>query len=164
MAFNALPVFLDIPGTEPLALVMLTHLADLGLRLDIAAAAEADAPPELRLTAMVAALLTGIQADRQAHGLLSRDIGRLPAARRNDVKQRRRCLALSLAEPLRSAAPALRQRPQEAQVLAMSLFAMASASAAWFRPDGVVDVAAYARTLARMTLAAALDSGTADDA
>jgi TetR/AcrR family transcriptional regulator len=138
-----------------LAEVMHDHLAALGLRIDIAAAAEAGGAPEDQLTAMVQAFLEGVQADPASHLVMLQETRSLSASERKNVELRYRLLAHAFGDPLLEAIPALRPRPGAARVVLMSLITLASGSVFWFRPEGTIDVATYARLLVRMTLSGA---------
>lgn len=138
-----------------LAEVLHNHLAALGLRVDIAAAAEADAPPEHQLIAMVQAFLQGVQADLPAHRVLLQDTRALAEAERRMVRTRYKLLAYAFGDPLVAAVPALRPRPALAKTMVLSLVGLASNTAFWFRADGAVDLPTYAQLLVRMTLAGA---------
>lgn len=142
-----------------LAEVMHDHLAALGLRVDIAAAAEADAPPEDQLAAMVQALLDGIQANLPAHRVLVQEMPALTEAERRMVRTRYKLLAYAFGDPLVAAVPALRPRPGLAKAMVLSLLGLASTTAFWFRPDGAVNLPTYAQLLVRMVLAGARGLG-----
>ncbi len=138
-----------------LAEVMHDHLAALGLRIDIAAAAEADARPEDQLIAMVEAFLAGVQADRASHLVLLQETKSLTEAERRMVASRYKLMAYAFGDPLAAAVPALRPRPALTKVVALSLATLASGSAVWFRPTGAIDLATYAQMLVQMTLSGA---------
>ncbi|MDR3535006.1 MAG: TetR/AcrR family transcriptional regulator [Acetobacteraceae bacterium] len=138
-----------------LAEVMHDHLAALGLRIDIAAAAEAEAHPEDQLIAMVEAFLEGVQADRASHLVLLQETKSLTVAERRMVASRYKLLAYAFGDPLVAAVPALRPRPALTKAAALSLATLASGSAVWFRPTGAVDLPTYAQMLVQMTLAGA---------
>lgn len=135
-----------------LAEVIHNHLAELALRVDIAAAAEAGTTPELQLVAMVQALLEAVHADRAAHLILLQEQRSLTAAERSLVTTRYDLLALAFGDPMIAAIPALRPRPAFARVVVRSLLGLISSSAVWFQPEGLVDFPTYARMLVRMTL------------
>jgi AcrR family transcriptional regulator len=142
-----------------LAEVMHDHLAALGLRVDIAAAAEAGGRPEDQLAAMVLAFLEGVQADRAAHRVLVQESRFLAEAERQMVRTRYKLLAYAFGDPLVAAVPALRPHPALAKTVVLSLVGMASNTAFWFRPNGVVDLPTYAALLTQMTLTGARGLG-----
>jgi TetR/AcrR family transcriptional regulator, cholesterol catabolism regulator len=142
-----------------LAEIMHDHLAALGLRVDVAAAAEAGGRPEDQLQAMVLAYLEGVQADRAAHLVLMQERPSLTEAERRIVTARYKLLAYSFRDPLIAAVPGLRPHPDLARVVALTLAGMASNTAFWFRAEGSVALPAYAALLLRMAVTGARGLG-----
>ncbi len=130
---------------------MVQHIHDLTLRVCTAYDRTEAATAEQRLEAMIGAFLGLALAERNEHRLILRSGDVLDERGQAAVRGRYRVLADVYAEVLAAAVPGV--APVVATVAAMSLAAAMSCAALWFRDDGAVGVAAYARMLAGMAVA-----------
>ena len=129
--------------------ILLEHLNLLDRRVRAAFDLAHDAPPVERLAAMASAWLGFALEDRDEHRLVLRLSDLLDASDRARVRN----ITLRLADLFAAALLAAEPDAIETKVAALSLLSMLSCAALWFRADGDIDVAAYARMLTDMALA-----------
>jgi len=125
-----------------------------GLMAAIERADDPDQPPRDRLDAMAVALAEAIGAAPEAHRVLAMARTTLGEARRKDLRVRERWLVALAAATLEAAAPKLAQHRDLAMPATLSLLAQLDGHAAWFRGDGPMSRADYARFVVAGSLAA----------
>ncbi len=135
---------------ELLADIMVEHLDTLMRRVCDAYDLTEAATAEQRLEAMIGAFLGFALTERNEHRLMLRSGDVLDERGRVSVRGRYRVLADLFAEVLLAAVPVA--APVAAKLAAMSVLGTLSCAALWFREDGPVDVAAYARMLTGMAV------------
>jgi AcrR family transcriptional regulator len=138
---------------ELLADIMASHLDTLMRRVCDAYDRTAADKAEQRLEAMIDAFLLSALEDRYEHRLMLRSGDVLDEKGQVSVCGRYRSLAELFAEVLAVSVP--NAAPGAAKVAAMSVLATMSCAALWFRDDGAVGVAAYARMLTETAVAMA---------
>jgi len=128
-----------------------THLTAL---LEAAGEAEALAGPgRARLDAMAFACLDHILGEgADAQRIFTLVLRRVTREQRQDVRTKLRWLAALFADALAEALPGLAARPELAAPLTRSLFAMLGGAPQWFRTDGALSGAQYARLAVSCTL------------
>lgn len=133
-----------------LAEIMVAHLDTLMRRVCEAYDRTAGKAAKRRLEVIAAAFLGCALEERNEHRLIPRAADLLDERGRISVFGRYRSLAGLYAEALEAAVP--RAEKAAAMVAAMSLLSAMSCAVFWFRDDGVVSVAAYARMLMTMAV------------
>ncbi|MGE0420193.1 MAG: hypothetical protein AB7O80_25590 [Acetobacteraceae bacterium] len=113
--------------------------------------------PELRLLAVITALLHGIHEHRDAHYLMLSMFPTLSEDRQEILRYQMRTLIYRLAGPLSGVVPGLMVRRDLQVPLLQSLIGMASHAPTWFRETGALSRPAYAALIAR----AIIDAGRA---
>ena len=98
-----------------------------------------------RLDAMAAALVEAIAGASAAHDAMLQAGGRLAAGDARDLRQQQRWLVALFVEAAEAVVPALRQRADLAKPAVLSLLILLTHHAEWFREDGAMSRAAYAR-------------------
>ncbi len=130
--------------------IIQNHLAAL---LD--ALREADDPalaPELRLEALVAALVAAYRDADAEHKVQLGALALLPEARQQRLKALERELVAIVADAVRALDPALFAGRPLLKPVTMSLFGMVNWAYMWFRDDGPIGRRDYARLATRLLI------------
>ncbi len=133
------------------------HLRDLIAVVEEAARREAR-DPATRLAEMAVALLEAYRDADDEHRVQVAHLRLLPEAAQEALKALERRLVDLFAAALAEAAPALAGNRRLLKPLTMSLFGMLNWAFMWFRDDGPLSRADYARMCARMVVAGACEA------
>lgn len=117
--------------------------------------AEADAPglaPEARLRALVGALLVAYEGADATHRVQINDLGALPPARQDALKDFERRLVGRFATALADLNPSLKRGRKLLKPVTMALFGMVNWSYLWFKPHGPMSRAEYADLVTHIML------------
>ena len=109
--------------------------------------ADADQPgldPRRRLRALVGALLSAYEGADATHRVQINDLGSLPAARQDALKDFERRLVARFANALAAVNPKLARGRKLLKPVTMSLFGMLNWSYLWFKRDGPMSRTEYA--------------------
>ncbi len=120
--------------------ILRAHLQDL---IDSVAAVGPAATPDLRLRALIAALLEAYRDADDEHKIQINELGKLPAPQRRILTDMERALVALFAEAIAAAHPDLR-RGELLKPLTMSLFGMLNWHYMWFRERGAISREDYA--------------------
>ncbi len=115
---------------------------------------EADRPglaPLPRLRALVGALLIAYEGADATHRVQINDLGSLPPARQEALKDFERRLVARFAAALVEVNPDLKRSRKLLKPVTMSLFGMVNWSYLWFKPTGPMSRADYADLVTRIT-------------
>ncbi len=115
--------------------------------------ATAGADPQVRLDAIVTALLDGLHDHRHEHRVLIGAFPHLPEEPRHALHYLIRTLLARLTGPLEALLPGLAANRVMMAPLVQSLAGMASHSQAWLRDNGTLTRADYARLISRAVVA-----------
>lgn len=116
-----------------------------------------ESAPEVRVVAVIAALLDGIHDHADAHQVMLATFPTLPDHQREALRYVIRTLAYRLAGPLEAVVPTLSIRRELQAPLVHSLLGMASHAPFWLKADGPLTRDAYAGLIAKAMVAAARD-------
>jgi TetR/AcrR family transcriptional regulator len=122
------------------------------LEESVQAADDAAAPPAERLRLLVAALLAAYEGADALHQVQINELPSLPLERQHELKSYQRGLVELFAGVLRDINPALAKGDRLLKPITMSLFGMINWSFLWFRPDGPMSRAEYAKLVTQMTV------------
>jgi TetR/AcrR family transcriptional regulator len=114
---------------------------------------EADKPgmePRQRLHTLVDALLVAYEGADATHRVQINDLGSLPAARQDALKDFERRLVARFASALAGVNPSLKRGRRLLKPVTMSLFGMVNWSYLWFKADGPMSRAQYAELVTRI--------------
>lgn len=114
---------------------------------------EADKPgmePRQRLHTLVDALLVAYQGADATHRVQINDLGNLPAARQDALKDFERRLVARFASALAGVNPSLKRGRKLLKPVTMSLFGMVNWSYLWLKSDGPMSRAQYADLVTRI--------------
>ena len=128
------------------------HILALHERVGDADDAYAGATPEQRLVAIAAAFLEAIRDRKAEHRVQFAALHALPAPIADGLKRKHRWLAARIGEAIAAAIPGLGERPELLVPATMSFMSLASLSTLWFREDGLLSRADYARMMALMVV------------
>lgn len=109
--------------------------------------AEADRPglePHQRLRALIGALLVAYEGADATHRVQINDLGNLPEARQQALKDFERRLVARFATAIADVSPGLKNARSLIKPVTMSLFGMLNWSYLWFKPAGPMSRAQYA--------------------
>lgn len=105
--------------------------------------------PEMRLLAVVTALLNGIHDHRDSHQLMLTTLPTLSDDQRDVLRYQMRMLVYRLACPMDLVVPGLSARRDVQAPLLHSLIGMVSHAPAWFRDTGAMSRPSYAALITR---------------
>jgi len=142
------------PNKEQLLVdIIRRHLADL---LETVGRAAGTAPPgDVRLRAIIGALLEAYRDADTLHKIQVSELSRLPPPYQDELKTVERALVVLFSEALALAVPQLAGQGALLKPVTMSLFGMLNWHYMWFRPDGPMTREAYADLVTRLILAGA---------
>ncbi len=130
--------------------ILTTHLERL---VEVTEAVDGrDAGPAARLEALSVALLEAYRHADAEHRIQLGDLQHLPPERQEALRGLERRLVAVFAEAIAAAHPHLAGRRDLLKPLTMSLFGMLNWQYLWFREDGPMDRAGYARLATRLVL------------
>lgn len=135
--------------------IVRSHLSDL-----VEAVKEADdasLAPELRLEALVTALLDAYRDSDAEHKVQLAAMRLLPEAQQEELKTLERQLVTIVADAVRAIDPALFQGSGLVKPVTMSLFGMVNWAYMWFREGGAISRAEYARLATRLLVGGVRD-------
>ncbi len=111
----------------------------------VSGAADPDLAPRLRLESMVAALLEEFREASDAHQIQLENLASLPSQKQIIVKDLSREVVSLIGEVLAELLPDLAKDRDQMMPVTMSLFGMLNWHHTWFREEGSLDRAEYAR-------------------
>jgi TetR/AcrR family transcriptional regulator len=134
---------------------VLFDLLSSHVRLLLDSVREADdpqAPPRDRLERLVLALLDAYREADDCHTVQLHDLGRLPVAQQQQIRQVERRIVELFTDAVVAAHPAVGDRTDLRKPVTLSLLGMLSWQHRWFRPDGPLSLGEYARMVVALVL------------